>query len=62
MCVVLLQPVQDAGRNEGDKPSQRMTLSEIRSRIIEADNLFGDADMIRTNALSSWKYLYWLWN
>jgi hypothetical protein len=47
-CVrgITFQPVQDAGRNEGDKPSQRMTLSEIRTRIIEADNPFGDADMI----------------
>ena len=47
-CVrgITFQPVQDAGRNEGDKPSQRITLSEIRSRIIEADNPFTDADMI----------------
>ncbi len=47
-CVrgITFQPVQDAGRNEGDKPSQRITLSEIRTRIIEADNPFADADMI----------------
>jgi uncharacterized radical SAM superfamily Fe-S cluster-containing enzyme len=47
-CVrgVTFQPVQDAGRNEGDRPANRITLSEIRSRIIEADNPFGDADMI----------------
>lgn len=58
-CVrgITFQPVQDAGRNEvpsgngvqGSMRSRnhhRITLSEIRSRIIEADNPFGDADMI----------------
>jgi uncharacterized radical SAM superfamily Fe-S cluster-containing enzyme len=47
-CVrgITFQPVQDAGRNEGDKPQNRITLSEIRTRIIEADNPFGDTDMI----------------
>jgi 7,8-dihydro-6-hydroxymethylpterin dimethyltransferase len=47
-CVrgVTFQPVQDAGRNEGVLPGHRITLSEIRSRIIEGDNPFGDADMI----------------
>ena len=47
-CVrgITFQPVQDSGRNEGDKPSQRITLSEIRTRIIQADNPFGDTDMI----------------
>lgn len=47
-CVrgITFQPVQDAGRNEDAKPANRMTLSEIRTRIIEADNPFGDADMI----------------
>jgi hypothetical protein len=47
-CVrgITFQPVQDAGRNQGDIPTYRITLSEIRSRIIEADNPFGDADMI----------------
>ncbi|MGB1311023.1 MAG: radical SAM protein [Leucothrix sp.] len=47
-CVrgVVFQPVQDAGRNDGDKPSQRITLSEIRSGIVAADNPFNDADMI----------------
>ena len=47
-CVrgITFQPVQDAGRNEGDKPSQRITLSEIRTQIIQADNPFGDTDMI----------------
>ncbi|POZ51747.1 radical SAM protein [Methylovulum psychrotolerans] len=53
-CVrgVTFQPVQDAGRNEMDADTAegnrggRITLSEIRTRIIEADNPFGDADMI----------------
>ncbi len=47
-CVrgVTFQPVQDAGRNAGDTPQYRITLSEIRTRIVEADNPFGDADMI----------------
>ena len=47
-CVrgITFQPVQDAGRNEGDKPANRITLSEIRTRIVEADNPFGDEDMI----------------
>lgn len=47
-CVrgITFQPVQEAGRNEAGKPAHRMTLSEIRTRIIEADNPFGDADMI----------------
>lgn len=47
-CVrgITFQPVQDAGRNESDKPTNRITLSEIRSRIVEADNPFGDEDMI----------------
>ena len=40
------QPVQDAGRNAGSKEENRITLSEIRTRIIEADNPFTDADMI----------------
>jgi uncharacterized radical SAM superfamily Fe-S cluster-containing enzyme len=47
-CVrgITFQPVQDAGRNEDGKLANRMTLSEIRTRIIEADNPFGDTDMI----------------
>lgn len=47
-CVrgVTLQPVQNAGRNEGFNPSQRLTLSEVRQRIIEAPNPFGDDDLI----------------
>ena len=47
-CVrgITFQPVQDAGRNDHARPEQRITLSEIRTRIIEADNPFGDTDMI----------------
>lgn len=47
-CVrgITFQPVQDAGRNDNATPDQRITLSEIRTRIIEADNPFSDADMI----------------
>ncbi len=47
-CVrgITFQPVQDAGRNTGSKEENRITLSEIRTRIIEADNPFTDADMI----------------
>jgi uncharacterized radical SAM superfamily Fe-S cluster-containing enzyme len=51
-CVrgVTLQPEQQAGRNPrglaDNHGAQRITLSEIRQRIIDADNPFGDADMI----------------
>ena len=47
-CVrgITFQPVQDAGRNTGSKEGNRITLSEIRSRIIDADNPFTDSDMI----------------
>jgi uncharacterized radical SAM superfamily Fe-S cluster-containing enzyme len=47
-CVrgITFQPVQDAGRNEGNKNNYRITLSEIRQKIIDADNPFNDADMI----------------
>ncbi len=47
-CVrgITFQPVQDAGRNDNHSPEQRITLSEIRSAIIAADNPFGDTDMI----------------
>lgn len=47
-CVrgITFQPVQDAGRNDGDLAHNRITLSEIRTRIVEADNPFHDADMI----------------
>jgi uncharacterized radical SAM superfamily Fe-S cluster-containing enzyme len=48
-CVrgVVFQPVQEAGRVESEREDFRITLSEIRRRIIEdADNPFEDADMI----------------
>lgn len=47
-CVrgITFQPVQDAGRNEGETPENRITLSEIRTRIVNADNPFTDRDMI----------------
>ncbi len=47
-CVrgITFQPVQDTGRNQGGTPAQRITLSEIRRHIIEADNPFADTDMI----------------
>ena len=44
---VTFQPVQDAGRIEGfDAASNRAVLSDIRRAIIEADNPFGEDDMI----------------
>jgi len=48
-CVrgVTFQPVQDAGRNEGfDARRNRLTLSEVRRRIIDDHGLFGEKDMI----------------
>lgn len=48
-CVrgVNFQPVQDAGRNIGFSPrSNRLTLSEVRRRIIDEHGIFGEADMI----------------
>ncbi|MFC1747840.1 radical SAM protein [Pseudomonadota bacterium] len=47
-CVrgVTFQPVQDVGRNQGHERNQRITLSEIRRAIVEADNPFSDEDMI----------------
>lgn len=47
-CVrgITFQPVHDAGRNLGAATGERVTLSEVRRRIVEADNAFGDADMI----------------
>ena len=44
-CVrgITFQPIQDAGRNEGFDPGRdRIVLSEIRRRIIEAGSAFGD--------------------
>lgn len=48
-CVrgVTFQPVQDTGRNDGFDPRyNRLTLSEVRRRIIDDHGLFGEADMI----------------
>jgi len=48
-CVrgVTFQPVQDAGRNEGYDPAvHRLTLTEVRRRILEQTSLFRPADLI----------------
>ncbi|MGC9561464.1 radical SAM protein [Brachymonas sp. M4Q-1] len=48
-CVrgVTLQPVQDAGRCEGYDPAQhRLTVSEIRRRIVEQTGLFTPEDIV----------------
>jgi uncharacterized radical SAM superfamily Fe-S cluster-containing enzyme len=48
-CVrgVTLQPVQDAGRNDGFDPARnRIVLSEIRRAVIDQWGVFGDDDMI----------------
>jgi len=47
-CVrgITFQPVQDAGRNQGFAKSQRITLSEIRQRIVEDSGVFGPDDMV----------------
>jgi hypothetical protein len=48
-CVrgVTLQPVQDAGRNDGfDPTTNRITLSEIRRAILDQWGVFGEDDMI----------------
>ena len=48
-CVrgVTLQPIQDAGRNVGfDADSDRLTLTEVRRRILEQTNLFAPEDII----------------
>jgi uncharacterized radical SAM superfamily Fe-S cluster-containing enzyme len=48
-CVrgVTLQPVQSAGRTENyDPASQRLTLTEVRTRILEQTRLFEAADLI----------------
>jgi hypothetical protein len=47
-CVrgITFQPVQDAGRNEGFAKSQRITLSDIRRRIVEDSGVFGPHDMV----------------
>jgi len=48
-CVrgVTFQPIQDVGRNEGFSPRRdRLTLSEVRRRIVDEHGVFGEADMI----------------
>ncbi|PZF76022.1 radical SAM protein [Aestuariivirga litoralis] len=48
-CVrgITFQPVQDAGRNEGFDPGRdRIVLSDIRRRIVEAGTPFGAGDII----------------
>jgi hypothetical protein len=48
-CVrgVTLQPVQHAGRTEGYAPAaQRLTLTEVRQRILDQTALFAPADII----------------
>jgi uncharacterized radical SAM superfamily Fe-S cluster-containing enzyme len=47
-CVrgVTLQPVQDAGRVENFSKEQRLTVSEIRRRIVEQSNLFTLGDVV----------------
>jgi uncharacterized radical SAM superfamily Fe-S cluster-containing enzyme len=48
-CVrgVTVQPVQDAGRNEGyDLAAHRLTLTEVRRRILEQTSVFRPEDLI----------------
>lgn len=48
-CVrgVTFQPLQDAGRNDGFNPKRdRITLSEVRRRVIADSGVFGEDDMI----------------
>ncbi len=48
-CVrgVTLQPVQDAGRNEAyDAAKHRLTVSEVRRRIVEQSGLFTTEDVV----------------
>ena len=47
-CVrgVTFQPVQDAGRNQDFHKSDRVVLSEIRTRVVEESGVFGANDMI----------------
>ena len=47
-CVrgITFQPVEDAGRNTAGGPEQRVTVSEIRRRIIDGDNPFADQDLV----------------
>jgi len=44
---VTIQPVQQAGRTEHyDAPAQRLTLTEVRQKILEQTTLFAPADII----------------
>ncbi|MEZ6004660.1 MAG: radical SAM protein [Planctomycetota bacterium] len=44
---VTFQPIQDAGRNEGyDAARDRLTLTEVRRRILEQTGLFQPADLL----------------
>ncbi len=44
---VTFQPVQDAGRNDGfAAPRHRLTLSEVRRRILEQSDLFAPEDIL----------------
>lgn len=48
-CVrgVTLQPIQDAGRNENyDSATDRLTVSEVRRRVLEQSDLFQPEDLI----------------
>ncbi len=48
-CVrgVAFQPVQDVGRNEGFDPGKdRITLTDVRRRVVEDSGVFGERDMI----------------
>ncbi len=47
-CVrgISIQPVQDVGRNEEFKSGERLTLSEVRRRIVDGRTAFGEHDMV----------------
>lgn len=47
-CVrgVTFQSVQDAGRNVNYDKSDRITLADIRRRVVEDSGVFGEADMV----------------
>ena len=47
-CVrgVTFQPVQDAGRNEGPAPAQRLTLTEVRRKLLAQCDLFTPDDVV----------------
>ena len=53
-CVrgITFQPIQDAGRNENFDPRRdRVVLSDIRRKIIEAGTAFGEGDIIPCRAI-----------